>query len=495
MVENEEDVKAIDQRISFKKIRSVVESNLQCKIPVPIQLYNRLLKSFKSDSAYVKANFEILASSEDNDLWAQIAAIVQLSASKNNSSEFDNISRYDALIKQPLELILSIDPKTKINMTRNTCISSNLNEIVKMPTLNSSKQSSASRSSNKSSASNSSNSSTVSEIIKTSASVVVKKSIAAVQHSVQETSRKHLALRPDFAVFSNKFLMFVGEEKSSEIYADKAGLQLKNLLGDQSTYLPCSIFGNIPYLFGYTACRNEVKLFCFRRIHDFEELISYDLAKSIDCLKLFINMINIARIIAHFSSKLIKWPFASEQFFIGNHRNLGASVFSHLYGVVKVYEKGSDKFDEKKEKRVKDIYQYLIDYADEFDGYAIQCSEIVETVFEKASTLAIYLEPLCVPIEKCFFDDVKHLLKAFWCVLKVLITLHKDGYVHGDIRWPNIMHDVVENKYVLIDFDNGGKFPLKIHKNDDLLKGYPLDEMKRNGKNRRLTFYNVLSFV
>jgi hypothetical protein len=44
------------------------------------------------------------------------------------------------------------------------------------------------------------------------------------------------------------------------------------------------------------------------------------------------------------------------------------------------------------------------------------------------------------------------------------------------------MYDVVEKKYLLIDFDNGGVIPRELTSKDDFLKGYPEEEMKRYGE-------------
>jgi hypothetical protein len=464
-----------------------------------------------------------MASSEDNNLWVRIAAIVQMSPLKDNSSELDNISKYDALIKEPLELILSKESEIKIKMTRHTCLSTNLNENLKTSGSNSSSYCFGSNStqSDSNSSANSNNSyesligisgnkvstpkalensgsqtnflmadypSTQSSIGSSKPNISKQKSLNSINSSigatldVLKTSREHLALKPDFALYASKFLMFVGEEESSENKSRKAEMQLRKVLGTQSSCLPWSIFGNIPLLFGYTACGNEVKLLCYNNFNEFEELKHYDLKKSLDCVKLFIHMTKVARIILEFSSALIKWPFTFEKFFVENQRNLGSSVFHHLDGVVKVYEKKSAMCNEEKAKRIIGIYTHLMMHPDIFDGYAIQCKKIVDTDATKTPKVEFHLEPLCKPIRQCLFDGVKDLLYALWCVLKVLVELHKVKYVHGDIRWPNIMYDVVGKKFVLIDFDNGGKSPLKFYTTDDLLIGFPADEMKQNSK-------------
>jgi hypothetical protein len=518
LLEQRGGVDKIDKNTKFEDIRKIVHSHLNCFISVPIHLYNRLNDM---DSTYTKANFKVLEPTEDNNLWIQVAAVAQLSPFKENPSEFDYTAKYDALIRAPLELILlnkfTHKSKIKINVTRNTCLSTNLNENLNFS--NSQKQSKSNKPSSKSSpclkdsatcvvaatgsnaaadlnapiieVNDASNLKTTQKRLKSNSSADSKKSsIAAPDSSASildllENSRKHLASKPDFAVFANKFLIFVGEEKSSDVLSSEASWQIRNILGHQSTRLPWSIFGNIPFVFGYTGCGNEVKLFYYTRNKTRRNLETYDITHSLDCVKLFIHMTNVARIILEFSRKLIEWPFEiDEHFFVGEHRSLGATVFRCLDGVVKVYDEGSDKYNIEKAKRVNDIYKFMKTHLPTLDGYALQCKNIDDTQSIEAPLYEFHFEPLCKPIRDSHFTEagVKELLKALWCVLKVLVLMHKLEYVHGDIRWPNIMYDIVEEKYTVIDFDNGGKSPLRLSNDELLVKYYPLDEMKRNGE-------------
>jgi hypothetical protein len=494
--DNKGGVDKIDQETLFEEIQKIVQSDLNCKIPVPRQLFHRLIKK---NEAYAKANFEVLGPSEDNNIWVKIAALVQLSPSEDNSSEFDNISKYDALIKVPLELILSTE--SVIKMTRNTSLSTNLS---KSP-LNTSNHSSGSNSSQPGStksdskskkssrsglsqtgsAKSTSNSSTDSNKLQVPPSASAAFSSVIATPKVLDISREHLASKPDFAVYANNFLMLVGEEESSNSLSEDASQQLVNHLGQECSRLPWLIFGNIPFLFGYTACGNIVKLFCFNRSKKCYLLCTYNLNNKLngncsDCVKLFVHMINVARIILELSRKPLKWSLTYNNFLVKEERLLGATVFCHLYGAVKVYEKKSTKFNSEKENRVIDIYNHLKMHPNTYNGYAIQCTKIVG-VSSEASTVEIYLEPLCKPIESQF-KDVRDLLNALWCVLKALVQLHANNYVHGDIRWSNIMYDVVEKKYLLIDFDNGGVNSRELTSQDDFLKGYPKEEMKRHGE-------------
>lgn len=45
------------------------------------------------------------------------------------------------------------------------------------------------------------------------------------------------------------------------------------------------------------------------------------------------------------------------------------------------------------------------------------------------------------------------LLIALKCVLRALVGVHKLGYIHQDIRWPNILY-VSDSHWILIDFEN-----------------------------------------
>ena len=64
-------------------------------------------------------------------------------------------------------------------------------------------------------------------------------------------------------------------------------------------------------------------------------------------------------------------------------------------------------------------------------------------------------------------NDLRRMAK---CVLNGLKRLHAGGFVHRDIRLPNILYLPHESQfeYVLIDFENGGKIGKKFTESDYL---------------------------
>jgi len=73
---------------------------------------------------------------------------------------------------------------------------------------------------------------------------------------------------------------------------------------------------------------------------------------------------------------------------------------------------------------------------------------------------------LLCPVGDCLSKDKKkgpknetELLQALESVLEALVVLHSIGWMHRDIRWPNVIKQVDSSKWFLIDFDDSSKSP------------------------------------
>lgn len=74
------------------------------------------------------------------------------------------------------------------------------------------------------------------------------------------------------------------------------------------------------------------------------------------------------------------------------------------------------------------------------------------------------LEIVTRPIGLTYNEMVKHIdesenqvefFKAVICVMEAALSMHANGFVHWDIRWPNIIYDWrYSQSYLLIDFEN-----------------------------------------
>ncbi|KAH9102201.1 hypothetical protein AeMF1_021196 [Aphanomyces euteiches] len=73
---------------------------------------------------------------------------------------------------------------------------------------------------------------------------------------------------------------------------------------------------------------------------------------------------------------------------------------------------------------------------------------------------------LLSPVGDCLSKDKNkdpenetELLQALESVLEALVVLHSIGWMHRDIRWPNVLKQVNSSKWFLIDFDDSSKSP------------------------------------
>ncbi len=86
---------------------------------------------------------------------------------------------------------------------------------------------------------------------------------------------------------------------------------------------------------------------------------------------------------------------------------------------------------------------------------AMNCATFVK-MEEDLTYLYIYTKPICE--NSTMVSNLKTLKKLFREILEATSSLHIQNYAHCDIRWPNIVYDVRNSKYLLIDFENAKPF-------------------------------------
>ena len=64
------------------------------------------------------------------------------------------------------------------------------------------------------------------------------------------------------------------------------------------------------------------------------------------------------------------------------------------------------------------------------------------------------------------------MIAALVCILRALVGLHAQGFVHRDIRWPNILC-LGNRSFILIDFESAGRVGDSIP--EELLQSRALD--------------------
>jgi len=69
------------------------------------------------------------------------------------------------------------------------------------------------------------------------------------------------------------------------------------------------------------------------------------------------------------------------------------------------------------------------------------------------------------------------LLVAIFCVTTALAKLHEHGYMHRDIRWPNVIKYKDRAAWFIIDFEHAGRFPSSKDSVAELVVGTHAPEM------------------
>ncbi|KAI9979396.1 hypothetical protein PInf_030371 [Phytophthora infestans] len=107
-------------------------------------------------------------------------------------------------------------------------------------------------------------------------------------------------------------------------------------------------------------------------------------------------------------------------------------------------------------RRVKRIY-------DSLKAYRIPCADAVVTV--DSDQLRLTLKPRGVEMKPCSLSE---LFVALGNVLEALVVLHRNGWMHRDIRWSNVIKHIDRVEWFLIDFADAAQSPQKYPSGDHL---------------------------
>ena len=259
-------------------------------------------------------------------------------------------------------------------------------------------------------------------------------------------------LRPDFLFYVNQFLILRGEEKK------KRGelVHAKGELIDKLKSWNALTFGNLKYILGF-ACAGEAFVFCAisSSCKLCEVSRTFDLEIVVDRFEILIRVINLARLFRTLAHRI---PQENIMLFKPLHRSNGCIVEIRDGYVLKKIPVSAHEFQE--------TYDYLEKL------YRIMISERVPHVIERWGILvkrrgdAIYIE---LKLRPCGLEivptSVDQLLSALRSIFLALEGIHKLGYVHRDIRWPNILW-MSEGDWRLIDFENSSTGDAPLMKKD-----------------------------
>jgi hypothetical protein len=250
------------------------------------------------------------------------------------------------------------------------------------------------------------------------------------------------SLRPDFLFYVNQFLILRGEEKKKRGELNVA----KNELIDKLRKWSVHTFGYLNYIFGY-ACAGEALTFCsiFRtgKISDISRI--YDLESVVDRFEIVICVINLARL---FKTVAHRIPSGSVMLYRPIHRLNGCIIEIRDDYIMKkipfTLQEYREKFD-----YLETIYRLL---SVQSVPHVPELLEIKESLKKRGDIRYIELKLRPCGLE-IIPQSLQLLLFALNSVILALESIHKLGYVHRDIRWPNIIY-VSDKDWRLIDFEN-----------------------------------------
>jgi len=271
-------------------------------------------------------------------------------------------------------------------------------------------------------------------------------------------------LRPDFLFYVKDFLILRGEEKSSISAMGDAKNELISKLKSWNS----AIFGKLNYVFGFVCAGGLFQLYAIGPSGLVLELSNeLDLRLRGHRFQLVFILIQLARVINTMinqipSNRIVLYrPMSSG--------DRGTIEITDDYVVKKLRIPG--ELLDVREKFLWELYVSLKKHAVPFVPkctYFRQCSTIVNDI----GVIEVRFTPLGLHILPQSFEE---LLVALKCILQALDSVHKLGYAHGDIRWPNILH-ISDNNWILIDFEEACYGNISLYQEDIRKVGRLIDE-------------------
>lgn len=219
-------------------------------------------------------------------------------------------------------------------------------------------------------------------------------------------------------------------------------------------------YSSIKYSFAYAAAGSSFHLFLIDNDNDKSEcdeknlLYIYDLYSVIDIFKLVTNMICIFHI-CHLQSGNNKPTAIYYQLFQENKKSDGNCTYQYcgdntVLKKVKLNPMVSCEHSKKIEylTNLKEFYE-LLNNANVSNAIKLKSLKVVKT-----DELHILTTPICQNEIKSNIKSLKEFKFLIRCLFNVLGWMHSKCFIHNDIRWPNIVYDMVKEQYLLIDFEN-----------------------------------------
>lgn len=247
-------------------------------------------------------------------------------------------------------------------------------------------------------------------------------------------------LRPDYWLTVGGALLLKAEHKKlySDMHQARAELADKmkgwNLVALRGLdFLPCYVVGGENLQF-CAVVPNRDGLSC--TVHNVSD--EFDMTVPIQRLEIVKAAFNMFRILISLRRKM---PSMVPTLYTEQSRSDGAAITIMDDHVLKVCQ-----------PTLLEIYACLS------GEKKIRCTTSVEVKekrgkFSSSGFVTLIIKPVCIEVLPCIENELKAAISA---VLDALIDFHARGYVHRDIRWPNILRDV-RGWWLLADFELADK--------------------------------------
>ncbi|CAB4394132.1 unnamed protein product [Rhizophagus irregularis] len=290
--------------------------------------------------------------------------------------------------------------------------------------------------------------------------------------------------RPDFLCWTNDVLLFKGEEKAD---AKDFSIAERELEDKFNKFDPLN-FGNIQFMLCYAVAGPNLRFYAIDgspNASPLNRLVPLsnrlDIKNSRDRVSILCIVINIARIIRTVSGRIPR-PIVP----IGKRMKLEKSTITFFDDSVEKMVSLNDLPHANDQNRV----AFLLAVYNCAKGHPglIQIKEGGGPKIRNRGTYRVVFETRGRNIQLNNENEVREMALS---VLTGLAWLHKNGYVHCDIRVPNIVFvpGVEDYKYVLIDFEHSNTSGFSP---SELLKDW--DSRTLNKKNKYTTQSDLYQF-
>ncbi|CAI2172503.1 9572_t:CDS:1 [Funneliformis geosporum] len=252
-------------------------------------------------------------------------------------------------------------------------------------------------------------------------------------------------LRTDFLVWLNgKILIFKGEDKR---YYEEFALAENELTSKMKSWSILS-YGRVPYIFAYAAAGNALKFYAINQDRELRSVSHlFDLSTQKDRLFTIVITVNIYRILLSFVDLIPDYSIKLYDELSHSH-NTTISILDDC--IVKTIGKYST-FMNDNFSVMKNFYKDTAHVANLIHARDLNGRPSYPTL--QGNRYRVILSPLGYCYEPQNESELKDVIKT---VLKVINEIHSIGYVHRDIRWPNILRQP-NGDWLVIDLEYGGK--------------------------------------